>query len=1034
MKDFDNPAASDVTLPPELGDQAISLPASPAKPSARDDAPPIGRRSTTAFAPGDLLANRFRILRFVARGGMGEVYEAEDLELGETIALKTVLPAIAHDPRMLALLKAEVQLSRKVTHRNVCRIFDLACHRDASPDVAPIWFVTMELLNGHNLTREIQQAGKLPVDRVLPLAEQMASGLEAAHRAGIVHGDFKSGNVLLVREKDNDLRAVITDFGLARTLEAARDSRSAQGTPAYMAPEQVKGEALSPRTDVYSFGVVLYEMVTGQWPFNADTLERVAQKRLTEAPVPPVRYVPKLEPIWSRVILKCLAREPAERYGSATAAIDEITGRSRIRRRAVIAAAVLFLLAAGSAAAARYLEVGPFRPKPQIAVLGWVNQTGDPAQQWISTEISERLSSALQQSTSDEVVPQQDVDRAKIEFSVPADRDLDREDLSEFRTALGANSFVSGNYSMRAGNLAVEGTLQNARGRTIARFSESGSAQNLAEIVKNISAALAEKLDSKEVSERQIETSASIYPKGQDARRIYFEALERLRSFDAVSAKAKLVQVVALEGNSVAAHTALADAWFRLKHDREAAAEGEKAAALARTQELPPEMLQSIEARNAELQQHWSDAASRYKALSDFFPGQLSYSLSYAAALTKSGHPADAVTFLDGLAAKKSPIGDDPRIQAARAEAFSAESRFADELKAAELSLDYANRRKEKLMQASADLQVCWAQQNTGHYPEAIQACQGAENIFSTFDDNVSAAVAQNGIANIDMLRSDYKGAEQAYQQVLTIVQKANSDVDICGALLNLAKSEIYLGDTAQTEAHLRQSIDLAQRIEDHSEESRARILLGSVLSDEGRKDEATQQYAAALKIAEDTSDRDAQAYAWSGLGQVSLDQRAFAAAETDLRKALALRTDIGEPAGIARLQIRLAALALARGQSAAAQELAEKARASAERLGDKGTLADALCSLAEADLSAGDYAASLEKGARAVSLYKDQQDDDSEAEAHLLIARIYFKQGKQQFGLDEIAKAQSLPRATAETRRQVEELSKKAHSSQKPN
>ena len=142
----------------------------------------------------------------------------------------------------------------------------------------------------------------------------------------------------------------------------------------------------------------------------------------------------------------------------------------------------------------------------------------------------------------------------------------------------------------------------------------------------------------------------------------------------------------------------------------------------------------------------------------------------------------------------------------------------------------------------------------------------------------------------------------------------------------------------------------------------------------------------------------------------------------------------VNEPAGIARLQIRLAALALARGQSAAAQELAEKARASAERLGDKGTLADALCSLAEADLSAGDYAASLEKGARAVSLYKDQQDDDSEAEAHLLIARIYFKQGKQQFGLDEIAKAQSLPRATAETRRQVEELSKKAHSSQKPN
>jgi serine/threonine protein kinase len=255
MKDFEN-SAQDLSLPPELIDQAISLPAPAVTPVVAVEVWAKDRRSSTAFSPGDLLANRFRILRFVARGGMGEVYEADDLELGEPIALKTVLPAIAHDQKMLTLLKAEVQLSRKVTHPNVCRIFDLACHRDASPDVPPIWFVTMELLRGHSLTREIQQAGKLPIDRVLPLAEQMASGLEAARRAGVVHGDFKSGNVLLVRAADNTVRAVITDFGLARTHEAARDSRSARvGTPAYMAPEQVKGEALSPQTDVYSFGV-----------------------------------------------------------------------------------------------------------------------------------------------------------------------------------------------------------------------------------------------------------------------------------------------------------------------------------------------------------------------------------------------------------------------------------------------------------------------------------------------------------------------------------------------------------------------------------------------------------------------------------------------------------------------------------------------------------------------------------------------------------------------------------------------------------
>ena len=323
-------STANLSLPPSLEDEAISLPAFEAEGAGQTPSRPRGG-FTPAFAPGDLLANRFRILDFINRGGMGEVYEAEDLELHETIALKTVLPAIARDEKALALLKQEVQLSRKVTHQNVCRIFDLACHRSASADVAPVWFVTMELLKGHTLTREIQKSGKILTDRALSLAVQMADGLEAARRSRIVHGDFKSGNVMLVPAQDGSFRAVITDFGLARTAEAAGSSRDAKvGTPAYMAPEQVKGEALSFRTDVYSFGVVLYEMVTGQWPFNADTPEKIAAKRLTEAPTPPVRFVPKLDPVWNRVILKCLEREPANRYETASEAMDEITGKVAI--------------------------------------------------------------------------------------------------------------------------------------------------------------------------------------------------------------------------------------------------------------------------------------------------------------------------------------------------------------------------------------------------------------------------------------------------------------------------------------------------------------------------------------------------------------------------------------------------------------------------------------------------------------------------------------------------------------------------------
>jgi eukaryotic-like serine/threonine-protein kinase len=1019
---MEDPAAN-LSLPPSLEDENISLPG-----FVEIATVPIvastGLRFSPTFSPGDLLGNRFRILKFVARGGMGEVYEAEDLELQEAIALKTVLPAIARDPNALALLKSEVQLSRKVTHPNVCRIFDLACHRSASPDNPPIWFLTMELLKGHTLTQEIQRGGKLSEDRALRLALQMADGLDAVRRAHIVHGDFKSSNVLLVPLSDGSLRAVITDFGLARALETAKDSHAASvGTPAFMAPEQVKGEALSSRTDVYSFGVVLYEMVTGQWPFNADTPERIAAKRLTEVPTPPVRFVPKLDPVWNRVILRCLEREPAKRYETTIAAMDEITGRSRYRNLIVSVALLLVCLVGG--VLARYKGWGPFRPKPQIAVLGWRNRSGDPAFNWVSTELSERLTGILEAKTRDAVVPQQDIDRAKIEFSIPTDRDLEKEDLNQFRTALGANSFVTGSYDVQNSRVIVDGVLQNFNGNPIARFHEEGSADNLAQIVGNIATSLAPKLDSKETSQAVLDSSASIYPKTPEGRRLYFEALEQLRSFDAVSAKNKLQQVIVLEKDSVGAHAALADAWARLKYDDEAINEGKIAAQLAGEQNLPPELVQATEARYAELQQRWSDASKLFESLHTFIPDQLKYSLAYANALTKDGQPGRSLQFLDKLSQNPSPVGDDPRIQALRSEAFTQESRFAEELKAAQASLAYATRRREKLMQAKAELEICWAQRNTGDSKNAIEACQTAQSIFSTFEDTVSAAVALNGEANIKMQQGDYKGAQEAYQQVLAITQHAGAEVDTAGALLNLAKSEIYLGDASQAEAHLHQSIDLAQRIESHSNESRARILLGSVLSDAGQKDDAAQQYEAALKVGEQTGDRDVQAFAWSGLGQLSLDRNDLRTAEDDFRKALSLRNEMGEPAGIGKLQLRLASVLLARREVTPAGELAEKALATAKKLGDTGMTADALYSLAEVDLSNNDIADSIEKSTRSVALYKNLEDPDSEAKAYLLTARAYLKEHQVKAGMEQIATAHALPGITEETRRDLDEFSK---------
>ena len=278
------------------------------------------------FQSGELLAGRFKIVRFIAAGGMGEVYEAEDLELREHVAVKTILPGILKKPKAASRFRREIHLARRVTHPNVCRIFDLFRHAQGQGGEETL-FVSMELLYGKTLAEQLETNGRITMQEALPLVTQMASALSAAHEVGIVHRDFKPGNVVLVpykKEREN-VRVVVTDFGLAsRSLSSADFSATTlttmndlSGTPAYMAPEQIEGHPATAASDIYALGLVIYEMVTGQRPFRGDNPMSSALKRLSVAPPPPSVLVPELSPVWESVILRCLEREPAKRFNKA---------------------------------------------------------------------------------------------------------------------------------------------------------------------------------------------------------------------------------------------------------------------------------------------------------------------------------------------------------------------------------------------------------------------------------------------------------------------------------------------------------------------------------------------------------------------------------------------------------------------------------------------------------------------------------------------------------------------------------------------
>jgi serine/threonine protein kinase/tetratricopeptide (TPR) repeat protein len=301
--------------------------------------------SPSAFSPGDVVSGRFRVRRFISHGGMGEVYEAEDLELGTRIALKTIRPEISSSPRTLARFKQEFQLACLVTHPNVCRLFHLERHHPSGELEKPdVWFLTMQLLEGETLAHRLRRLGRMTAEEALPLVRQMAEALGAAHEAGVVHRDFKPGNVMLVgdRQATTDsqqvtqiggttdthshastagVRAVITDFGLARSVLPAIDPDGgpqslsglghAAGTPAYMAPEQLEGREVTPATDIYALGLVMYEIVAGQQPFAGQPY-----RRLAEPPVSPRVHAPTLDSCWEAVILRCLSIDPSSRFGT----------------------------------------------------------------------------------------------------------------------------------------------------------------------------------------------------------------------------------------------------------------------------------------------------------------------------------------------------------------------------------------------------------------------------------------------------------------------------------------------------------------------------------------------------------------------------------------------------------------------------------------------------------------------------------------------------------------------------------------------
>ncbi len=941
---------------------------------------------------------------------MGVVYRAHDELLDRDVALK-VLPARSlEDARTRQRFRREALALAKLNHPNIGSVYEFGSEDGVD-------FLVMELVSGVSLDAKFL-SGPVSEREICRLGEQLADGLEAAHHQGIVHRDLKPGNVRLTE----DGRVKILDFGIAHWIAPNADPGNATvtltspneifGTLAYMAPEQLRGQRADTRSDIYSAGVVLYEMATGKRPFADLSGPQLISAILEQPTAPPSSRNSAISPALESVILKAMDKDPERRYQSAQELrIDlERLGRGSASAPAVVrrkrpvwpifASAIILLLIGVAGWHTWHQQVQHAAPavagnqsaRKSVAVVGFKNLSGKPDQAWLSTALSEMLTTELAAGEQLRMIPGENVARMKHDLALPDADTFSNETLAHIRNLVGSDLVVLGSYLESGGQLRLDVRMQDAQnGETVASFSESADANKLLDLVSRTGADARAKLDLTKITAADRSEVRAALPSNNDAARLYAQGLEKLHLFEFLPARDLLQKAVAIDSSNALAHSALAAAWSALGYDANARDEARTAFELSAS--LPRESRLAVEGRYYETTRDWEKARDTYRTLWNLFPDNLEYGLRLAAVLTSANQSKEALATLDQLRKLPAPEGADPRIDLAQARAAGALSDFHQQQQAAERALEKAQALGAQQLAAQALASQGWALDRLGSIVPAIAALEQARTLYEGAGDRAGSAYALDLKGTVLYDQGDFAGARAAFEQALKVFQeigtkrseaeawsslgnvaydtgqldeaRRNYELSlgierelgfksgIASALGNLANVLDSMGDLKG--ARLRQAEAMQAFRDAHDRRGEASTLnnLGNVMAELGDLRGAKHRYEESMKIQEEIGYRRGRGFSLQALADVLREEDDLAEARRTAEEGADLRRELGDQNNLAASEIQIAQIAFDQGQYTTVEELARPAVETFQKLksGQEESLAQGVIALAQLEL-----------------------------------------------------------------------------------